>query len=328
MKDVFISLNSLKKAYGNETVFHSIHLDINEGEIISVVGPSGAGKSTLLRCIAGIEELDEGNIWIEGEDMSPKPAHRRPIVMMFQQPLLFPHMTVMENIMYGLTFTTLTKKERIEKATLYLKRMDMENFRDFYPSELSGGQQQRVSLARALITDPKLLLLDEPLSSFDNELRDGIRLWMKQWLKEKKITTIFVTHDKEEAMLMGDRVVVIGNQTIQQCGNPIQVYDAPSNAFVAKFFSDGIVIDNRFFIHAKHIEICNDLHGAWYMKWEGIVQEMYIKYGKFFYQITISDWQTDVIIQSDTHFSKMQCVWVGIRSKEYIQTFKKDGEAC
>ncbi|KIQ94284.1 Sulfate/thiosulfate import ATP-binding protein CysA [Anoxybacillus thermarum] len=328
MKDVFISLNSLKKAYGNETVFHSINLDINEGEIISLVGPSGAGKSTLLQCIAGIEELDEGNIWIEGEDMSPKPAHRRPIVMMFQQPLLFPHMTVMENIVYGLTFTTMTKKERIEKATLYLKRMDMENFRDFYPSKLSGGQQQRVSLARALITDPKLLLLDEPLSSLDNELREETRLWMKQWLKEKKITTIFVTHDKEEAMLMGDRVVVIGNQTIQQCGNPIQVYDAPSNSFVANFFSDGIVIDNRFFIHAKHIEICNDLHGAWYMKWKGIVQEMYIKYGKFFYQITISDWQTDVIIQSDTHFSKMQCIWVGIRSKEYIQTFKKDGEAC
>lgn len=328
MRDAFISLNSLKKTYGNETVFHSINLDINEGEMISLIGPSGAGKSTLLRCIAGLEELDEGHIWIGGKDMSAEPAHRRPIVMMFQQPLLFPHMTVTENIMYGLNFTKMTKRERLEQVSLYLKKINMENFRDFYPSQLSGGQQQRVSLARALITNPKLLLLDEPLSSLDNELRAEIRLWMKQWLKEKKITTIFITHDKEEAMLIGDRVVVMGKKIIQQCGSPIQVYDYPANSFVAEFFSDGIVINNELFIHTKHIEMSTSPNERWYVKWKGLVKEAFMKYGKFFYQINIIDLQTDVIIQSDVPFSNMQYVWVGVHSKGHIQTFKKDGETC
>jgi ABC-type Fe3+/spermidine/putrescine transport system ATPase subunit len=323
MEQPFVSLRFLKKSYEGNTIFQHVTFDMIKGEIISMVGPSGTGKSTLLRCLAGLEEFTEGEVWIDGEEMTNKRAHERPIVMMFQQPLLFPHMTVIENIMYGLTFTKLKKKDQIKTAKMYLNKIGLEDYEKFYPHELSGGQQQRVALARALATNPKLLLLDEPFSSLDNELREEIRSWVKNLLKEQKITAIFVTHDKEEAMMMGDRIIVMGEQKIQQFGKPLDVYYHPMNPFVAKFFSDGLIIQNQFFIHSENIVVSSKRDEAWYQCWQGNVKGFYVKYGKMFYQIRIADLQSEVTVHCEEYLTPAQPVWIGVRRKGDIQTFAK-----
>jgi ABC-type Fe3+/spermidine/putrescine transport system ATPase subunit len=323
MKQTFVSLRFLKKSYEGNTIFQHVSFDIVKGEIITMIGPSGTGKSTLLRCLAGLEEFTEGEVWIDGEEMTNKRAHQRPIVMMFQQPLLFPHMTVIENIMYGLTFTKLKKKDRVEKAKMYLDKIGLEDYEKFYPHELSGGQKQRVALARALATNPKLLLLDEPFSSLDNELREEIRSWVKNLLKEQEITAIFVTHDKEEAMMMGDQIIVMGEQKIQQYGKPFDVYYHPMNPFVAKFFSDGLIIQNQFFIHSENIIVSSKRDEEWYQCWPGTVKGVYVKYGKVFYQIHIADLQSEVTVHCEEYLTPAQPVWIGVRRKEDIQTFAK-----
>jgi ABC-type Fe3+/spermidine/putrescine transport system ATPase subunit len=204
-----IRCEQCQKAFNDQIVFDQVRLEMKQGEILSLVGPSGTGKSTLLRCIAGLEQLTLGQIYIEGIDVTNLQANKRPVVMMFQQTLLFPHMTVLENVTYGLKMRKVKKKRRNEEGMELLEKVEMAKYANYYPYECSGGQQQRIALARALITKPKLLLLDEPFSSLDTDLRSSIRDWVRRLLKEEEITAIFVTHDKEESMIMGDLVAVM-----------------------------------------------------------------------------------------------------------------------
>jgi len=240
---VAIGIEQVVKRYGSVTALHNISLDIRENEFFTLLGPSGCGKTTLLRCIAGFEEVSEGSIALEGDDLTPLPPHKRPINTVFQQYALFPHMTVEENVMFGLLNSGWSKYEAIRRADDMLKLVHLDDFAKRKPSQLSGGQQQRVALARALAPRPKVLLLDEPLSALDLKLRQSVRVQLKALQRETGIAFIFVTHDQEEALTMSDRIAVMGHGYIQQVGTPKEIYEAPVNRFVADFIGETNLLD-------------------------------------------------------------------------------------
>ncbi|MEW9503040.1 ABC transporter ATP-binding protein [Jeotgalibacillus marinus] len=247
MNKTYIDIKNVHKSFQKNEVFGSIQLSLNKGEILSLVGPSGTGKSTFLRCLAGLDQFSSGDVLIEGKTILSKKTKDRPIGMVFQQPLLFPHLTILENVTYGLRLHK-KKKEADIVGMKYMKFVGLEGYTQMYPHSLSGGQQQRVALIRALIVKPKLLLLDEPFSSLDPDLRRELRDGVRQLLKKEGMTAIFVTHDREEAMLLGDRVAVLANGSLQQIGNPQDVYEHPYNQTVAHFFSDALVVDEHHYI--------------------------------------------------------------------------------
>ena len=195
-----------------------IDLEVEKGELLTLLGPSGCGKSTLLRCLAGLEAVQEGQIFLEDQDITNLDARLRQIGMVFQQYSLFPNMTVEQNLAFGLKIQKLSKEEMKEEITKALKMIGMEDKRNSYPNQLSGGQQQRVALARAIVTKPKVLLLDEPLSAIDAKLRKNLQIEIRRIQKELNITTIFVTHDQDEAMIMSDRICLLNEGEIEQLG--------------------------------------------------------------------------------------------------------------
>ncbi|SDR13987.1 sn-glycerol-3-phosphate ABC transporter ATP-binding protein UgpC [Pseudovibrio sp. Tun.PSC04-5.I4] len=230
-----VSLNNLRKSYGDTQVLHGINLDIHSGEFVVLVGPSGCGKSTTLRMIAGLEEVSGGDIRIGGNivnDMEPK---ERDIAMVFQNYAIYPHMSVRKNIGFGLRTSKLSKPEkeaRIEEVSTILELTDLL---DRKPNQLSGGQRQRVAIGRAMVRDPAAFLFDEPLSNLDAQLRTQMRLEIKKLHQKVGNTVIFVTHDQVEAMTMADRIVIMKDGHIQQVGTPFQVFYEPANIFVAQF---------------------------------------------------------------------------------------------
>ena len=236
--DIAIDIDQVVKRYGSVTALHNISLDIRQNEFFTLLGPSGCGKTTLLRCIAGFEEASEGKIKLNGDDLTPLPPHKRPVNTVFQQYALFPHMTVEENVMFGLLQSGWNKYEAIRRAEDILKLVQLDDFAKRKPTQLSGGQQQRVALARALAPRPKVLLLDEPLSALDLKLRQEVRVQLKALQRETGITFIFVTHDQEEALTMSDRIAVMGNGYVQQVGTPQEIYESPANRFVADFIGE------------------------------------------------------------------------------------------
>ncbi|WP_144701881.1 ABC transporter ATP-binding protein [Fictibacillus phosphorivorans] len=246
MESHFIELSDIRKVYKDKEVLNLNQLRVRKGEIISVVGPSGTGKSTLLRLIAGLEKADTGEIMIDGEQITNVPPQQRPVVYMFQESLLFPHMNVLENVAFGLKMAKVSKKKRYEKSKEMMKRVGLEGLESDFPHEISGGQKQRAALARSLIVHPKVLLLDEPFSSLDTELRKETRRWIKHLLKSENITVLFVTHDLEEAMALGDRVAVLNKGKLQQLDSPHVLYESPFNPFVASFLQGGIWTEERF----------------------------------------------------------------------------------
>ncbi|WP_404447205.1 ABC transporter ATP-binding protein [Sutcliffiella horikoshii] len=322
-----IVLEKVLKTYGEKCIIRDMNLTINQGEVISVVGPSGSGKSTLLKCLAGLEPVSAGTIKVGQQDITPMQANERPIVMMFQQPLLFPHMTVLENVMIGLTFKRKgTKAKRKERATDFLMKVGLDGYGKKYPYELSGGQQQRVALARALITNPQLLLLDEPFSSIDNEKRDELRLWVKNLLKEEGIASLFVTHDIEEAMLMGDRVVVFAEQEIQQIGKPMDVYEEPATSFVAKFYSDGLLIGKDSFVHSKNLELAKEQSEEGYQSYKGTIVQKKVKHGSLFYDIQIETLHQKLTLPSVESLELSQQVWVTVKQEHDLVHFHSGAE--
>ncbi|NEE00214.1 ABC transporter ATP-binding protein [Phytoactinopolyspora halotolerans] len=230
-----IRLQALTKTYGRVSAVDGVDLEVAVGEFVTVVGPSGSGKSTLLRLIAGLEAPDVGGVWIDGLDMSRVPPHRRSVALVFQDYALYPHLTVVENILFGLRVRRVPRAEARRQAGEAAEQLGLADVLDRYPDQLSGGQRQRVALARALVRAPSAYLLDEPLAGLDAQLRLSTRADLLALHRDLGATTVHVTHDQAEAMTLGDRVVIMAGGRIRQAGPPQEVYDRPADTFVAGF---------------------------------------------------------------------------------------------
>ncbi len=242
-----VVLENVRKTYGRGAsaveALRGISFEIRDNEFFTLLGPSGCGKTTLLRALAGFEQVTGGVVRLFGQDIVDLPAHKRPINTVFQSYSLFPHMTVSENVAYGLRRLRRPPDEIRDTVAEMLRLVKMESFSDRLPTQLSGGQQQRVALARALAPHPKVLLLDEPLSALDLKLRQAMRQELKQIQAETGITFIFVTHDQDEALSMSDRIAVMSEGQVQQVGTPTEIYEHPANRFVAGFVGDANFFD-------------------------------------------------------------------------------------
>jgi putative spermidine/putrescine transport system ATP-binding protein len=246
-----IRLTGLRKAYGEITALDRVDLEINAGEFFTMLGPSGSGKTTLLRVIAGFERPDAGTVELQGRDVTRQPPYDRDVNTVFQDYALFPHMSVADNVEYGLRIHKVDRARRRERAAATLAMVGLEGLGDRKPSQLSGGQRQRVALARAIINEPAVLLLDEPLGALDLKLRQGMQLELKRIQREVGITFVYVTHDQEEALTMSDRVAVFNNGKIEQVGAPVEIYDRPTTEFVAGF----VGVSNLLVHNGRHLAI-------------------------------------------------------------------------
>ena len=243
----YIKFENIIKTFGNNKVLKGINLEVEQGSFVTLLGPSGCGKSTLLRCLAGLEQVTEGNIFLDGEDITYKEPKDRQIGMVFQQYSLFPNMTVFENIAFGLKMKKLDGAEIDEKVRAAIAMVNLEGKEGSLPAKLSGGQQQRVALARSLVTRPKVLLLDEPFSAIDAKLRKSLQTEVRRIQQEMGITTIFVTHDQDEAMLMSDVIHLFNGGSIEQSGTPTQLYTLPQTSFAAGFIGNYNVLSQNEF---------------------------------------------------------------------------------
>jgi len=257
-----VELKNVVKKFGKKTIVKNVNLDVYEGEFLTLLGPSGCGKTTILRLISGLETVTEGSVYIDGIDVTNLPASKRQVNTIFQNFALFPHMTVYENISFGLRMKKVDEEEIEKEVKKIIKLVKLEGFEDRYPKELSGGQQQRVAVARGVIMKPKVLLLDESLGALDLKLKKQMQIELKRIQKRLGMTFIYVTHNQEEALTMSDRIVIINNSQIEQMDTPIDIYKNPKTLFVADFIGEsnilkGIVTD----INEKTatIDVGNDL---------------------------------------------------------------------
>jgi spermidine/putrescine ABC transporter ATP-binding subunit len=234
-----------EKRYGSLAALDNVSLKFVDGEFFGLLGPSGSGKTTLLRAIAGFIELDRGQVLLDGQDIGPIPVHKRDIGMVFQNYALFPHMTVFDNVAFGLSVRKMPAAEIKARVDEILGLVRLAGLQERKPRQLSGGQQQRVALARALVTRPKVLLLDEPLGALDKHLREEMQVELRRIQREVGITTIFVTHDQEEAMTLSDRIAIMNAGNIVQLGAPLEVYEHPTNRFAAGFLGVANFLEGR-----------------------------------------------------------------------------------
>jgi iron(III) transport system ATP-binding protein len=254
---MYLTLENLSKVFpsrgnvGEVVAVHDVNLDIQKGELVTLLGPSGCGKTTTLRMIAGFEFPTEGRIVLDGLEINSLPPHKREMSMVFQSYALFPHLTVFENIAYGLNVQRLNQKTIAERVGRVLDLVHLQGYGDRAPGQLSGGQQQRVALARALVMEPKVLLMDEPLSNLDAKLREEMRTEIRRIQKTLNITSVYVTHDQIEAMTLSDRIVVMNEGVIEQIGSPVEIYRFPNSRFVANFIGRANFIDGLAL--AQHI---------------------------------------------------------------------------
>lgn len=246
----YVTIEQVTKGYDNQLVLNNISLTLKKGEFATLLGQSGCGKSTLLRSIAGLEDVDVGRILIDGKDITDLSPRQREVGMVFQSYALFPNMNVFDNIAYGLKMKKV--KNLKSKVNNMIDMVDLIGKEESYPHQLSGGQQQWVALARALVMEPKVLLLDEPLSALDAKIRKSLQKELKRIQKELDITTIFVTHDQEEAMTMSDRIFVMNKGQVVQSGSPSEIYTSPVNTFVAKFIGNYNVCNMEVFRKLVH----------------------------------------------------------------------------
>ena len=234
----FIRFEKINKKFGANHVLKDIDLEVEKGQLVTLLGPSGCGKSTLLRCLAGLEQVTDGHIYLDGQEITDVVPRRRGIGMVFQQYSLFPNMSVRDNVAYGLKLKKLPKAEINQKVEQMLDIVGLGEKINQYPAQLSGGQQQRVALARAMVTAPKVLLLDEPLSAIDALLRKNLQIEIRRIQQQLGITTIFVTHDQDEAMVMSDMIHLFHAGKIEQSGTPEQIYTRPATKFAATFIGN------------------------------------------------------------------------------------------
>jgi putative spermidine/putrescine transport system ATP-binding protein len=241
--DIDIRIVGLRKRYGDVAAVDGIDLEVGRGEFFTMLGPSGSGKTTTLRMIAGFERPDEGRIELGGADVSRRPPFDRPVNTVFQDYALFPHMTVQQNVEYGLRVKRVAKAERRARANEALALVRLDGFGDRKPAQLSGGQRQRVALARAIVNTPQALLLDEPLGALDLKLRQELQIELKQLQQRLGMTFVYVTHDPEEALTMSDRIAVFNEGKVEQVGTPAEMYEHPATEFVAGFIGTSNVIE-------------------------------------------------------------------------------------
>lgn len=242
-QDNIIELRGVDKSFEDTRALEGIDLSISNGEFLTLLGPSGCGKTTILRILSGFETPDQGDVSIGGQRMNDVPPERRQVNTVFQNYALFPHMTVRDNVAFGLRMQSCPKGEIEGRVLEALRMVHLEQYADRRPHQLSGGQQQRVAIARSLVNEPEILLLDEPLGALDLKLRKEMQLELKRLQREMNITFIYVTHDQEEALTMSDTVVVMNGGKVQQIGTPEDIYNEPKNAFVADFIGDSNIVD-------------------------------------------------------------------------------------
>jgi putative spermidine/putrescine transport system ATP-binding protein len=256
-----IRIRGLVKRFGDVTAVDAVDLDIARGEFFTMLGPSGSGKTTTLRMIAGFEIPDEGSIELAGDDVSRLPPYDRPVNTVFQDYALFPHMTVAQNVEYGLMVKRVDKGERRRRATAALDMVRLGDYGARKPAQLSGGQRQRVALARAIVNEPQVLLLDEPLGALDLKLRQEMQIELKRIQEEVGITFVYVTHDQEEALTMSDRIAVFNRGRIEQVGPPAEVYEHPESEFIAGFVGVSNVIERdgrRYTVRPEKVRVLAD----------------------------------------------------------------------
>ncbi|MBS5949694.1 MAG: ABC transporter ATP-binding protein [Clostridium sp.] len=256
MEQNIIEIKGISKSFEDNCVLDDLSLKIRKNEFLTLLGPSGCGKTTTLKIIAGFEEADNGEVLFNGTDISTLPPYKRPVNTVFQKYALFPHMNVYENIAFGLKIKKTPKDEIDSKVKEMLKLVSLTGFEKRKIESLSGGQQQRVAIARALINEPEVLLLDEPLGALDLKLRKEMQLELKRIQQRLGITFIFVTHDQEEALTMSDTIIVMNKGKIQQMGSPEDIYNEPSNAFVADFIGESNILDGVMLEDYK-VKFCN-----------------------------------------------------------------------
>lgn len=244
MNENIIEIKGVSKYFHNHLVLNNINLEIKNGEFLTLLGPSGCGKTTLLRSLAGFDEPNMGRILLQKEDITKTPPEKRHVNMVFQSYALFPHMSVYENVAFGLKCQKMPKDAIEEKVADALKMVKLDHYAQRRPQQLSGGQQQRVAIARAVVNQPLVLLLDEPFSALDYSLRKSMRIELKELQRRIGITFVFVTHDQEEALSMADRVVIMNHGAIEQIGTPRDVYEEPHNLFVAKFIGEANIFES------------------------------------------------------------------------------------
>ncbi|BBK44352.1 polyamine-transporting ATPase [Allostella vacuolata] len=233
-----LAVSHARKTYGPVVALEGVSLTVGEGEFVTLLGPSGSGKTTLLKAIAGFEEIDDGRIELAGQDITDMPPARRGIGMVFQNYALFPHLTVARNIAFPLEMRGVARAEIDRRVEEILRLVELEGYGARLPRQLSGGQQQRVALARATVFNPRLLLLDEPFSALDRKLRESMQVELRHLQQRLGLTTVFVTHDQEEALLLSDRIAVMNHGRIEQLGHPAAIYDHPASRFVAGFVGE------------------------------------------------------------------------------------------
>jgi spermidine/putrescine ABC transporter ATP-binding subunit len=238
-----VEINTVNKKYGTNHVVKDLNLKIKEGEFLTLLGSSGCGKTTTLRMIAGFEEPSDGSILVEGEPIENKEPFERNVNTVFQSYALFPHMTIFDNIAYGLKMKGIKKSEIRERVTEMLELVQLTGFEKRYPKQLSGGQKQRVAIARAVINKPRVLLLDEPLGALDLKLRKQMQLELKSLQKQLGITFVYVTHDQEEALTMSDRIAIMNQGILEQVGTPTEIYENPKTKFVASFIGESTIFE-------------------------------------------------------------------------------------
>jgi sulfate transport system ATP-binding protein len=243
---VSIEIRNVTKRFASFLAVVDVSLEIPQGSLTAILGPSGSGKSTLLRIVAGLERPDSGEIRLSGEDATRLAPQRRDVGFVFQHYAAFKHMTVRDNVAFALTIRKRPKQEIKERVDELLELVQLQGYADRYPSKLSGGQRQRMALARALAAKPRVLLLDEPFGALDARVRAELRDWLRRLHEEVHVTTVFVTHDQEEAMEVADRVAVLDHGRLEQVGAPAELYDAPASEFVLRFVGDAVRLGSRF----------------------------------------------------------------------------------
>ncbi len=260
-----IRLEGVRKAYGEVVAVAGIDLEIAAGEFFTMLGPSGSGKTTTLRMIAGFEEPDSGTVSLRGVTVNGRAPYERDVNTVFQDYALFPHMSVADNVAYGMRVRKVAKSERLSRASEALEMVRLSGYGERKPSELSGGQRQRVALARSIVNRPQVLLLDEPLGALDLKLREQMQVELKEIQAEVGITFVYVTHDQEEALTMSNRIAVFNEGRVEQIGTPMEIYEHPANPFVANFVGTSNVLERdgkRFTIRPEKIHILTNVPSA------------------------------------------------------------------